>query len=68
MATEPKIRWNAFGLNFYAWGLVHLNGRSDDEALCGAWSTTRPPPTVDASEPITCFECLALEGLRGAQG
>ena len=56
-----KIRWNTFGLNFYAWGLVHLRGRTDCEALCGAESTKLPPATVDDSEPITCFECLAYK-------
>ena len=38
MVREVKIRWDAFGLNFYAWGLVHYNGHFDDMALCGAIS------------------------------
>lgn len=54
-----KIRWDAFGLNFYAWGLVHFNGPFDDMALCGAVSTARPPMTVHRDEVVTCFECLA---------
>ena len=56
-----KIHWDAFGLNFYAWGLVHLNGDFDDMARCGAVATARPPMTVHRDQPITCFECLSLE-------
>lgn len=58
-----KIKWDAFGRNVYAWGLVHIGDRFD-EPLCRikAMSTVS---RVDNGEPVTCFQCLAIEKPRG---
>lgn len=61
-----KIKWDTFGRNCYAWGLVHAGDRFY-EPLCRikAMST---PLHVDVNEPVTCFQCIALEVERGQEG
>lgn len=58
-----RIRFDAFGTNIYSWGLVHL-GTRNEELACGASATSSPPMTVHKDEPVTCFECLALQVLE----
>jgi hypothetical protein len=60
-----KIKWNAFGRNVYAWGLVHIGDRFD-EPLCRikAMSTVA---RVDNDEVVTCLQCLVAEVARGQE-
>ena len=64
-ATKRKTLPRVLGLNIYSYGLVHL-GTLYDKIVCGAPSQYGPPMTVHQSEPITCFQCLAIETRSGA--
>lgn len=63
--TSEKTRFDVYGLNIISYGLVHL-GTLYDKIVCGAPSQYGPPMTVHQSEPITCFQCLAIETRSGA--
>lgn len=58
------MKWNTFGRNVYAWGLVHAGDRYG-EPLCRIRAMSAPSHNVD--DIVTCLYCLAIEGSDATQ-
>lgn len=57
---REKIRFDSFGRNIYAWGLVHAGDRFG-EPRCRIKAMSSPSHTTSDEEPITCMQCIALD-------